>query len=65
MIHDAPVTDEQAAPECENSMPEWWDPAMKPRLLKSGLLYRDKDARWRHSDGRIANRAERRKAGLK
>lgn len=45
--------------------PEWW-PADKPfQGLDDRHIYQDQDGRWRHADGRIVGRAERRRAGVR
>jgi hypothetical protein len=36
-----------------------------PKLMRSDRIYRGKDGRWYHADGRIVPRAERRKAGVR
>lgn len=46
-------------------MPPWWNPRMEPRHLREGIMYRDKDGLWRHHDGRLASRQERRAAKVK
>ena len=46
-------------------MPEWWDPRALPCVLKADHIYKGKDGRWYHADGRIVPRAERRKAGVR
>lgn len=46
-------------------MPDWWPPDRPPQLLDDRYIYRDKDGYWRHADGRIASRKERRRAGIK
>lgn len=49
----------------DNQPPEWW-PTNKPfEGLDDRHIYRDRDGHWRHADGRIVSRAERRKAGVK
>lgn len=47
------------------SMPEWWEPLRPPEVLDDHKIYRGKDGRWYHADGRIANRKERRAAGVR
>jgi hypothetical protein len=46
-------------------MPGWWPPDRPPARLDERFIYKDKDGRWRHADGRIVSRAERRKAGVR
>ena len=46
-------------------MPDWWPRDRPPQLLREDYIYRDKDGRWRHADGRIASRKERRGARVK
>jgi hypothetical protein len=55
-----------AKPEVgEPVAPEWWPAGKRPERLKVGWLYPAKDGTWRWADGRIANRKERRNAGIK
>ena len=46
-------------------MPDFWDPRMRPCVLKDDHIYKGKGGVWYHPDGRIANRKERRAAGVK
>ncbi len=46
-------------------MPEWWPESRPPQVLDEHKIYRGKDDRWYHTDGQIANRKERRAAGVR
>jgi len=35
-----------------------------PQRLRAGYIYRGNDGHWHHADGKIASRAERRRAGV-
>ena len=45
--------------------PEWWPEGKPPERLQNNAIYRDRDGKWRHPDGRYANRETRRRCKVK
>lgn len=66
---------EDIAPEIEvdkvdpfptrEDMPEWWPENRPPERLTKGTIYKGQDGRWYDMSGRVYNRAERRRAGVR
>lgn len=46
-------------------MPDWWPPDRPPEKLSETRIFRDRDGKWRHWDGVIVSRAERRRVGVR
>lgn len=58
------MTDNPMATPTREDMPPWWPEDRPPQRLHAGYIYRGNDGHWHHADGTIANRAERRRAGV-
>lgn len=49
----------------EDGVPCLAPPDNLPKHMRPGMIYRGKDGRWYHPDGRLVSREERRRAGVK
>lgn len=66
-LYGAPTTPEpvKEGGARREDMPDWWPEDRPPQKLSDTMIYRDRDGKWRHHDGVIVNRAERRRAKVK